>query len=81
MTEEANFLLFILRWILKKHSEIEILESVDVFGTLLEVKVAKDDMPILIWKGWKNIDSIRNIVRQYWSKVWKKLNIKIIENN
>jgi predicted RNA-binding protein YlqC (UPF0109 family) len=80
MSEITKYLKDILEWMLNNVQEIEINESEDVFWVLLEVRVSKDDMPLLIWKSWKNINSLRTIIRQYGSKIWKKVNIKIIEN-
>lgn len=80
MSEITKYLKNILEWMLNNVQEIEINESEDVFWVLLEVRVSKDDMPLLIWKSWKNINSLRIIIRQYGSKIWKKVNIKIIEN-
>jgi hypothetical protein len=35
-------------------------------------------MWMIIWKGWNTINSIRSILRIFWMKMDKRLNLKVL---
>jgi hypothetical protein len=59
---------------------IEIQEREDELGTLLTLKVAKEDMGTIIGKDGKTIQAIRTVLRVYGAKADKRVNLKIIED-
>lgn len=78
---EIEFLSSILREILNNPESIKITKTDDMFWTLLEIEVAKEDLAILIWTKGRTIESIRTIMRAFSAKNGKRVNVKIIENN
>lgn len=60
--------------------KIEIEEKHDELWTLLSLKVAPEDMGIIIGRGGKTIDSLRTIVRIFGSKSSERVNLRIIED-
>ena len=79
MYKEIEFLQFILEQIVSKPEDINIERREDELGILLTLSVNKEDMAIIIWKSWKTIDSIRNLLRLFWFKKWKKINLKVLD--
>lgn len=76
---EVNFLQFIIENIASNKGAIKIEKTEDELGTLLVLSVDKEDMWIIIWKGWNNINSIRSLVRLYWVKINKRINLKVLD--
>jgi len=74
------FLLNILEEILNDKNRISIQKDIDEFWILLSISVKKSDLPLLIGKWWKTIDSIRHILRVYWFSRNQRINLKIIES-
>jgi predicted RNA-binding protein YlqC (UPF0109 family) len=46
---------------------------------LLTLKVNKDDMGVIIWKWGNTINSIRSLLRLFWMKIDKRLNLKVLD--
>lgn len=79
MQSASEFLTFVVSSLVDSKELIEITEREDELGTLLTLKVAKDDMGTIIGKEGKTIQAIRTVLRVYGSKADKRVNLKIIE--
>ncbi len=77
--KEVEFLQFIVENLVENKDEIKIERTEDELGVLLTLKVDKNDMWIIIWKAWNTINSIRSILRLYWMKIGKRLNLKVLD--
>lgn len=76
---EKEFLQYIVENIVVNKDNIIIDRTEDSLGILLSLKVHSDDMALVIWKSWNTINSIRTILRLFWSKVNKKINLKVLD--
>ena len=79
MYKEIRYLQFLLEWIVSNKNWIKIDRIEDELGVLLTLTVAKEDMWIIIWKWWNTINSLRSIIRLLWVKIWKKINLKVLD--
>ena len=79
MYKEVEYLQFILEWLVSNKELIRIERIEDELGVLLTLSVAKEDMWIIIWKWWNTINSLRLILRLLWVKIWKKINLKVLD--
>ncbi|MFZ3233542.1 MAG: KH domain-containing protein [Patescibacteria group bacterium] len=79
MQSASEFLTFVVSSLVDSKELIEITEREDELGTLLTLKVAKEDMGTIIGKEGKTIQAIRTVLRVYGSKADKRVNLKIIE--
>jgi predicted RNA-binding protein YlqC (UPF0109 family) len=43
------------------------------------LKVNKADMWVIIGKSWNTINSIRSLLRLFWMKIDKRLNLKVLD--
>ena len=64
--QEVEFLQFLVENLVSEPSDIKIEKTEDELWTLLTLSVNKNDMWIIIWKGWNTINSIRSILRLFW---------------
>lgn len=76
--KEVEFLKYLLENIINNPEDIKIESSEDELGVLLTLSVNKEDMWLIIWKWWNTINSIRLILRVLWTKLWKKINLKVL---
>lgn len=76
---EVEFLNYIIKSIVLNEEEIKIERKEDEFWILLTLKIDKNDMWTIIWKSWNTINSIRTLIRIYWLKINKKINIKVLD--
>lgn len=76
-----EFLKMIVSSLVTKSESIEITEKHDELGTLLSLKVDPSDMPAIIGRGWKTIESLRTVLRVYGSKSNTRVNLRILEEN
>lgn len=77
-----ELLSFIVENIVKNPSEVSISESNNPSGEiLLELKVAQDDMGLVIGKGGKVIKSIRNLIRTKALLENKRVNLLLVEES
>ena len=76
---EINFLKFIIENIVDNKDAVNIEKTEDELGILLVLSVDKDDMWSVIWKWWNTINSIRTILRLYWVKSQKRINLKVLD--
>lgn len=77
--KEVEFLQFLLENVVSKPEDIKIERKEDELWILLTISVNKEDMWVIIWKWWNNINSIRSIMRLVWMKLNKKINIKVLD--
>ncbi len=80
MHSASEFLTFVVSSLVDSKDRIEIQEREDELGTLLTLKVAKEDMGTIIGKDGKTIQAIRTVLRVYGAKADKRVNLKIIED-
>ncbi|MDQ1343954.1 MAG: uncharacterized protein QG650_674 [Patescibacteria group bacterium] len=80
MQSASEFLTFVVSSLVESKDQIEITEREDELGTLLTLKVAKEDMGTIIGKEGKTIQAIRTVLRVYGSKNDQRVNLKIIED-
>jgi predicted RNA-binding protein YlqC (UPF0109 family) len=79
MYKEIDYLKFLLEWLVSDINWINIKRTEDELGILLTLSVSKDDMGIIIWKWGNTINSLRTILRLLWVKIWKKINLKVLD--
>ncbi len=77
--KEVDFLEFIVSNLVNNKNDIVIERSEDELGILLTLKVNKEDMWVIIWKWWNTINSIRTLLRLFWMKIDKRLNLKVLD--
>ncbi|EKE29500.1 MAG: hypothetical protein ACD_2C00161G0005 [uncultured bacterium (gcode 4)] len=77
--DAVEFLKFIVTSLVKNVEDVEIERKDDDMGTLLLLKINKDDMGTVIGKGGKTIDAIRTVLRVYGSKTNARVNLKVVE--
>lgn len=76
---EIDFLSFIISNIVADKDAINIEKTEDDLGTLLTLKVDKNDMWTIIGKWWATINAIRSLLRLYWVKQNKRINLKVLD--
>ena len=77
--KEVEFLRFLVENLVVNTGDIKIEQTEDELWVLLTLSVHKDDMWIIIWKKGNTINSIRSILRLFWVKLNKKLNLKVLD--
>ena len=77
--KEVDFLQFIVENLVDNKEDIIIERSEDELGVLLTLRVNKEDMGIIIGKAWNTINSIRSLLRLFWMKMDKRLNLKVLD--
>lgn len=77
--KEVDFLQFLLENLVSHPEDIKIERKEDELWVLLTLSVNKEDMWIIIWKWWNNINSIRSILRLVWMKLNKRINVKVLD--
>ncbi|MDD2565932.1 MAG: KH domain-containing protein [Candidatus Gracilibacteria bacterium] len=77
--EAVEFLKFIVTSLVKTPQDVEVEIKEDEMGTLLLLKINKNDMGTVIGKGGKTIDAIRTVLRVYGSKTNARVNLKVVE--
>lgn len=76
---EIDFLQFIIENIVKNKEEIKIERTEDDLWILLTLKVDKEDMWTIIGRWGATINSIRSLLRIYWLKQNKRINLKVLD--
>lgn len=79
MYKEVDFLQFVVEWMVNNTDKIEIERIEDELWVLLSLRVDKEDMWIIIWKWWNTINALRSLLRIMWSKIEKKINLKVLD--
>lgn len=77
--KEVEFLQFIVENLVDNKEDIVIERIEDELGVLLTLKVNKDDMWVIIGKSWNTVNSIRSLLRLFWMKIDKRLNLKVLD--
>lgn len=77
--DEVAFLQFIIENIVKNKDAIKIERQEDDLWTLLTLSVDKEDMGTIIGKGGATVNSIRSLLRLYWVKQGKRINLKVLD--
>ena len=77
--KEVEFLQFIIENLVENKDVICIEKTEDELWILLTLKVDKNDMGVIIGKSWNTINSIRSLLRIFWMKMWKRLNLKVLD--
>ncbi len=77
--KEVDFLQFIVENLVEHKDDIVIERTEDELGVLLTLKVNSDDMWIIIGKSWNTVNSIRSLLRLFWMKIEKKINLKVLD--
>ncbi len=77
--KEVEFLQFIVENLVENKEDIKIERTEDELWVLLTLKINKDDMGGVIWKWWNTINSIRTLLRLFWMKIDKRVNLKVLD--
>jgi len=77
--KEVEFLQYVVEGIVEHKDDIEIESKDDELGTLLTLKVNKDDMGIIIGRKWATVNALRSIIRLMGMKMDKKINLKVVD--
>jgi predicted RNA-binding protein YlqC (UPF0109 family) len=77
--KEVDFLQFIVENLVDNKEDIVIERIEDELWILLTLKVNKDDMWVIIGKAWNTVNSIRSLLRLFWMKIDKRLNLKVLD--
>ena len=77
--KEVEFLQFIIENLVTNTEDIKINQSEDELWILLTLSLNKEDMWIIIWKGGNTINAIRSILRLFWMKTEKRINLKVLD--
>jgi predicted RNA-binding protein YlqC (UPF0109 family) len=70
---------FIIENVVKDKDAIKIDKVDDELWTLLTLKVDKEDMWTIIGKWGATINAIRSLLRIYWVKQNKRINLKVLD--
>lgn len=76
---EVEFLDFVVKELVSDRESVKVERIEDELWILLTLTVAKDDMGTIIGKAWNTVNSLRSILRLLWVKLWKKINLKILD--
>jgi len=74
-----DFIQYVVQQLVTYPDQVEVSEKVDDLGTLIELKVAKDDMGKIIGKSGQTAKSLRVLLRVIGSKTNARINMKILE--
>ena len=77
--KEVDFLEFVVKELVSEQDFVKIERIEDELWVLLTLTVAKEDMWTIIWKAWNTVNSLRSILRLLGVKLWKKINLKILD--
>ena len=77
--KEVEFLKFIVCELVENKQDVVIERKENELWVLLTLKVNKADMGSIIWKNWNIVSSIRSLLKILWAKLWKRLNLKVLD--
>jgi len=77
--KEVEFLQYVIENLVSNKEDITIERIEDELWILLTLKVNSEDMWIIIWKWWNTINALRSILRIFWIKDWKRINLKVLD--
>lgn len=75
-----EFLAFIVGSLVEHKNDVVIEEREDELGTLLTLRVNKEDMKTIIGREGQTIASIRTVLRVFGSKKSARVNLKLLED-
>lgn len=75
-----EFAEFLAKQLVQNPDAVEVEEINDQGYVRLIIKVAQEDMPIIIGKGGKNIKSIRNLIRARAIKEGVRVSVELFED-
>ncbi len=78
--DASEFLKFIITSIVSHPEDVAVERKDDDLGTLLTLRVAQDDMGVLIGKEGKTINAIRTVLRTFGARHDLRLNLRIHED-
>jgi predicted RNA-binding protein YlqC (UPF0109 family) len=79
ITQDRDFVLYVVRQIVDHPDQVSVERTVDEMGVLITLKVAKEDMGKVIGKSGQTAKSIRILLRVIGSKNNARVNLKIVE--
>lgn len=74
-----DFVLYVVQQLVSQPDKVEVEEKIDDLGTLIQLRVAKDDMGKIIGKTGQTAKSLRVLLRVIGSKTNARINMKILE--
>lgn len=77
--KDKEFVEFIIKGIVNKPEEVVVSRSVDELGVLLSVKVAKEDMGVIIGRSGSTAKAIRTLARIVGMRNNARVNLRIEE--
>lgn len=77
--KDVDFLKFMIENLVEHKEDIIIERKEDELWVLLTLKLNKEDMWAIIWKNWNTINAIRSVLRIFWSKLKKRINLKVLD--
>lgn len=80
MTQDEQFVEFIVRQLVENPDDVSIARSVDEKGVLLAITVHPDDLGRVIGKRGATANSIRTLLRALGTKNNARYNFKIVDN-
>jgi predicted RNA-binding protein YlqC (UPF0109 family) len=75
-----DFLALIVDSLVMYKSDVIIEQKEDELGTLVTLKVNKEDMKTIIGRDGNTISAIRTVLRVFGSKQGSRVNIKVLED-
>ncbi|HLB51958.1 hypothetical protein A3B64_01580 [candidate division WWE3 bacterium RIFCSPLOWO2_01_FULL_37_24] len=76
-----EFIEYLVKQLVNKPDEVEVDETADNGSFAYKIKVANEDMGIVIGKEGKNIKSIRNLAKSKAIKENIRINIELLETS
>lgn len=76
---DKDFVEYIVKQIVNKPDEVEITRKTDEMGVLIEVRVAQEDMGLLIGRAGSTAKAIRTLARIIGLRNNARVNLRIIE--
>ena len=76
--QEVEFLRFVIESLVFHKEDIVIDRVEDELWILLTLELNSEDMWVVIWKAGNTISSIRTLLKIVWTKLWKRINLKVL---
>ncbi len=76
--QEVEFLRFVIESLVSHKEDIVIDRVEDELWILLTLSINQEDMWPVIWKAGNTISSIRTLLKIVWTKMWKRINLKVL---
>ena len=79
MQTAEEFVKMMVQGIVRNPDSISIQKTIDEAGTLLSIRVTKEDMGLVVGKRGVHIDAIKSLVRAFGFRSETQINIKLEE--